>query len=294
MSSPTITILILVLSFSIYLIRDGRAAMSCVFAPFCHSDKKEQIMTELLPSWDANQTWLVFSLAALYGGFPRLFGSLLSNYYEFFGAFMICLIIRGAAIEFYVKSTANKSAWLNLLAFASGLIILCHSMACCYLLSNEIITQDKIISIVSFIVCFNFTATYCYLFRVRIWQRSSLVLSLIITSSLIFKAFDVDLSANTLNISILFLRVSLLSVFLILALFKVPPSWYGKGLLYVLFLTNGFFVIDAAFPALLDMNPTLQITLSSDNFSIINIYSLIFLPIITVMLWRVQKLFNRG
>ena len=120
MSSPTITILILLLTFSVYLMRDGQAAMSCVFGPFCNNQQKEKIIKQLLPSWDANQTWLVFTLAGLYGGFPKLFGNFLSNYYEFFGGFLICLIVRGAAIEFYIKSDENKSAWLILLALASG------------------------------------------------------------------------------------------------------------------------------------------------------------------------------
>lgn len=294
MSSPNITMFILISTFAIYLIRDGSSAMSCVFAPFCHADKKEQIMTELLPTWDANQTWLVFTLAGLYGGFPILFGSLLSNYYEFFGSFLMCLIVRGSSVEFYIKSVNNKAFWLNLLAFSSGLLILCHSMACYYILSSEVINQYKILSIASFIVCFNFTGAYCHLFKVQLWQRSGLVLSLIITSSLIFKVFDVDVSANTLNLSILLFRISLLTVFLIVALFKVPPAFLGKGLLYVLFFTNVFFVIDASIPTLFYLIPNQNMPLSSNNFFVINIYSLIFLPIIAAMLWRVQKIFYRG
>lgn len=293
MSSPTITILILLLTFSIYLIRDGQAAMSCVFAPFCNDHQKEKIIKQLLPSWDANQTWLVFTLAALYGGFPKLFGNLLSNYYEFFGGFLICLIFRGAAIEFYIKSNENKSAWLVLLALASGLILLCHGIACCYLLSSTEIVNDKAITMIGFILCFNFTATYCYFFRVNLWQRSGFILSLLITSNLLFWAFEVDVSASTINITILLIRVILVSAFLILALLRFLKPWYGKTLLHILFGTNGFLVIDAAFPCLFDINSSQLLSINTQHHSIINLYSLIFLPAITLMLYWVQNLFDR-
>jgi cytochrome d ubiquinol oxidase subunit II len=293
MSSPTITILILLLSFSIYLIRDGQAAMSCVFAPFCKDHKREQIIKQLLPSWDANQTWLVFTLAGLYGGFPKLFGNLLSSHYEFFGVFLICLIVRGAAIEFYIKSNENKSAWLVLLSLASGLIILCHGMACCYVLSNGVITHDKAISTMGFIICFNLTAAYCYLFKVELWQRGGFVLSLIITSSILFNAFEVDVSTNAINIAILLIRIILVSAFLILALLRFLKPWYGKALLHILFFTNGFLVIDAAFPWIFDIYSTWSLSVQTQHHSIINVYSLILLPIIALMLGWVKKVFDR-
>lgn len=293
MSSPTITILILLLTFLIYLIRDGQAAMSCVFAPFCDDQKKEQIIKQLLPSWDANQTWLVFTLAGLYGGFPKLFGNLLSNYYEFFGGFLICLIVRGASIEFYIKSNENKSAWLILLALASGLILLCHGMACCYLLSNSVIDFYKEIAMGGFIICFNFTAAYCYLFKVKLCQRSGLVLSLLITSSMLLKAFEVDMSANSINVAILLFRATLVSLFLILALLCFLRPWLGKILLHFLFLTNGFLVIDAAYPWLFDINSVQNLSVQTQHNSIINLYSLILLPIIALMLVWVKKVFDK-
>ncbi len=84
MTSPVLTFYILIATFLIYLIQDGRALMLCCFAPFSKKNYHRQIFNDILPSWDANQTWLVFTIAGAYGAFPVFFGEIMSKYYTFF------------------------------------------------------------------------------------------------------------------------------------------------------------------------------------------------------------------
>ena len=77
MTSPVLTFYILITTFLIYLIQDGRALMLCCLAPFCKKKYHLQIFNDILPSWDANQTWLVFTIAGAYGAFPSFFGDFL-------------------------------------------------------------------------------------------------------------------------------------------------------------------------------------------------------------------------
>ena len=44
--------------------------MLCVFAIVNTKKNRVKLFNDILPSWDANQTWLVFTIAGLYGGFP--------------------------------------------------------------------------------------------------------------------------------------------------------------------------------------------------------------------------------
>ena len=104
MTSPILTFYILIATFLIYLIQDGRALMLCCFAPFCKKNYHIQIFNDILPSWDANQTWLVFTIAGAYGAFPVFFGEIMSKYYTFFLMMLMLFIIRGASIEFYIKT----------------------------------------------------------------------------------------------------------------------------------------------------------------------------------------------
>ena len=109
MNSPILTFYILITTFLIYLIQDGKALMLCGFAPFCEKKYHIQIFNDILPSWDANQTWLVSTIAGAYGAFPVFFGEIMSKYYTFFFMMLMLFIIRGASIEFYIKSSRFKN-----------------------------------------------------------------------------------------------------------------------------------------------------------------------------------------
>ena len=99
------TLIIIVITFLIYLYNDGFAQSICFLIPYLDKkpEKKMECFNYLLPSWDANQTWLVFCLAALYGAFPGIFSTLIPRLYSEMFCLLFLFIIRGACIEFIFK-----------------------------------------------------------------------------------------------------------------------------------------------------------------------------------------------
>lgn len=292
MTNPTITVYILLITFLLYLIQDGRALMLCVFAPFCSKMHRVTIFNDILPSWDANQTWLVFTIAGLYGAFPTFFGQVLSQSYVFFLIFLWLLILRGASIEFYIKSTRFKSYWLFLLAIASFSIVICQIYLCQLLLSPYHFSSVSCIMTAAFILWFNFTQAYCFLFRLTHFTGLMVVLGLFCTSTTLLQVFEVYLWKDAIITSVFLVRIALLSGFLTLSIFVYPPKWFGKTLLYYLFLTNAFFVIQTLIPNLTVLAHDKEaVEVAYSAYFVINVFSIGFLPVIAYSLSRMKDVF---
>lgn len=132
-----IILIILTISFSIYVIKDGFTLALCVLLPYTNRTQQGLIYNYLLPSWDANQTWLVFTMAALYGAFSKFFGIVLSSLYLPFIAMLLLFIIRGAAIEFSLKDKKHRFIWINILAMTSLFILVIQTCVVLYLILNQ-------------------------------------------------------------------------------------------------------------------------------------------------------------
>ena len=78
-------------------------------------------LSAVLPTWDGNQTWLVLGAASLYGAFPKAFAILMSKLYFPLIFMVICLLLRGVCLEFFLK--AKSTAKWQALLWVSSLII---------------------------------------------------------------------------------------------------------------------------------------------------------------------------
>ena len=295
MARPTLTVYILIFTLLIYLIQDGRALMLCVFAPFNTKQNRVNIFNDILPSWDANQTWLVFTIAALYGGFPIFFGQLMSQYYSFFFVLLLLLILRGASIEFYIKSSKFKYFWLFSLSISSLLILACHIFLCTILISPSYFSIALLFVIAAFILWFNFTQAYFFLFFHNHYSRLSLVFGLFLTSTILMNMLDVSVWQSHLIFLIFLFSVAFLISFLTLPVFTYPPRWFSKILLYYLFVSNAFFIIQKLIPDLimLDYDELTSVT-KNTSYLVINVFSVFLLPLIALGLAKMKIVFSKN
>ena len=295
MSNPTITIYILFITFLMYLIQDGRTLMLSVFALFNGKDNRVNIFNDILSSWDANQTWLVFTIAGLYGGFPVFFGTLMSQYYSFFLIMLLLFIIRGASIEFYIKSSKYKPWWLFSLSLSSALLLACHIVLCMILVRSAYFSTLPLFLIASFILCFNFIQAYCFLFGVNPVSRFSFVCGLLFTLAIIGNVTELLHEGNNIPSTPLLVRLTLVISFMMLFIIRYSPQWFSRTLPYFLFIANAFFILRKLVPAhiILDYYEAAQIT-NNSSFLIINAFSICLLPLIAFGLYKMKQVFSES
>lgn len=111
MSLSLAWITIISFTFFLYIVLDGFTLGIGIMLPFFKPDDKDIAVSTILPTWDGNQTWLVFSLAALYGMFPIAFAYILPKIY--LPALLLAgmLLFRGICFEFRLKSIKGIKAW---------------------------------------------------------------------------------------------------------------------------------------------------------------------------------------
>ncbi len=103
-----------------YVILDGFTEGVGILMPIAHNQYERNIMMSVvLPTWDGNQTWLVFGVAALYGTFPSAFGTLLPMIYLPIMAMVIAILFRGVAFEYRFKSPNNAHLWDRVIFISS-------------------------------------------------------------------------------------------------------------------------------------------------------------------------------
>jgi cytochrome bd-type quinol oxidase subunit 2 len=292
MTSPILTIYVLLITFLVYLIQDGRALMLCCIAPFCQKKYHLKIFNDILPSWDANQTWLVFTIAGVYGGFPVFFGEIASQYYTFFLIMLVLFIIRGASIEFYIKSTKFKNICLFTLSFSSLLLLLSQAGLCTILLASK---KTVFIALFPFILWFNFTQACCFLFPIKHINRLCYVLGLLLSSQLLFMVLHVELWKTAFTSTIFIIRLTLLFSFLTYSIFRQPSKMFGQILLFYVFFSNALFILNSN-SLITQISSFQQMTPHStySSFFIINLFSLTLLPIIATGLSMMKKVFIKN
>ena len=84
-------------------------------------------LSAVLPTWDGNQTWLVLGAASLYGAFPKAFAILMSKLYFPLIFMVICLLLRGVCLEFFLKAKSTTK-WQALLWVSSLTISLTQGL----------------------------------------------------------------------------------------------------------------------------------------------------------------------
>ncbi len=126
---PFVWLLILTSTFYLYLIEDGSALGMSIVLPWLNKETQSKALSLLLPVWDINQTWLVFTLAGLYGGFSLGFVLIMQRLYLPTWFLVILLICRGAAIEYAIKDKGGR--WLFALSFFSLMVIILQGYIIC-------------------------------------------------------------------------------------------------------------------------------------------------------------------
>lgn len=102
-----------------YVILDGFTLGTGALLGFMSSQERDLAISMLLPTWDGNQTWLVLGMASLYGAFPLAFSTILPMLYLPLFLMVLCLLFRGVAFEFRLKSPDYKTAWDTVFSLAS-------------------------------------------------------------------------------------------------------------------------------------------------------------------------------
>jgi cytochrome d ubiquinol oxidase subunit II len=112
---------LIALSLALYFLLDGYTLGIGLNMPLLRNPQaRETAIHSVTPFWDANQTWLVFAVAALYGAFPTFYSVILPTFYIEIIVLLMLLFVRGIVFEFYEKFSC--SGFLQALLFVTALI----------------------------------------------------------------------------------------------------------------------------------------------------------------------------
>ncbi len=92
---------------------------------FTKKDEERRVFLNAIgPVWDGNEVWLVVFGGALFAGFPDVYATLFSGFYDFCMILLAALIFRAVAIEFRSKreSIRWRFTWDAIFSIASLLI----------------------------------------------------------------------------------------------------------------------------------------------------------------------------
>lgn len=114
----------------VYVILDGYSlGIGILFNAIKGDEQRGVMLTTASPFWDGNQTWLVLSVAGLYGTFPLVYSSLLPAMYLPLILMLMCLFFRGMTFEFRSKARTHQRfdngfrAVTTAVAFIQGMIV---------------------------------------------------------------------------------------------------------------------------------------------------------------------------
>lgn len=104
-----------------YAILDGFDLGVGMLHLFTNKDEERRIMLNSIgPVWDGNEVWLVTAGGALFAGFPDMYATFLSAFYEPFMLLLASLIFRAVAIEFRSKQPMKGWRWTWDILFTIG------------------------------------------------------------------------------------------------------------------------------------------------------------------------------
>jgi cytochrome bd ubiquinol oxidase subunit II len=114
-----------------YSIFDGFDLGVGILIPWFHEDTdRSRMINTIAPVWDGNETWIVLAGVGLFGGFPLAYSILLPALYFPIVVMIVCLILRGVAMEFRFTSVLHRKKWdvvfslgSTIASFAQGMII---------------------------------------------------------------------------------------------------------------------------------------------------------------------------
>lgn len=117
--------IVILLSVIFYSILDGFDLGVGALHLFVKKDEERRIfLNSIGPVWDGNEVWLVIVVGALFAGFPEVYATLCSSFYNMVMALLCGLIFRAVAIEFRSKMPSHswRNGWDRVFSIASLLI----------------------------------------------------------------------------------------------------------------------------------------------------------------------------
>lgn len=104
-----------------YAILDGFDLGVGILHLFSKEDRERRLMLNSIgPVWDGNEVWLVTGGGALFAGFPPIFATICSSFYDPIMMLLAALIFRAVAIEVRSKSPSALWRWTWDVLFALG------------------------------------------------------------------------------------------------------------------------------------------------------------------------------
>jgi cytochrome bd ubiquinol oxidase subunit II len=101
--------------------------------PLLGRDEAERraLLGTILPFWDGYEVWVLVAGGATFAAFPGWYASLFSGFYLALFLILLCLIVRGVAIEYRNKHSGVvwKRVWDIALPVSSGLVTLLWGVA---------------------------------------------------------------------------------------------------------------------------------------------------------------------
>lgn len=114
-----IWLFIIAFALLLYIVLDGFALGMGSLFQFFDDHQKDIAVSILLPTWDGNQTWLVFALACFYGMFPIAFAYIFPKIYLSAILLVVMILFRGICFEFRLKSHKGIKNWDKLFFISS-------------------------------------------------------------------------------------------------------------------------------------------------------------------------------
>lgn len=125
--------LVVLISMVSYAVLDGFDLGVGTLHLFTKKDEERRIFLNAIgPVWDGNEVWLVIVVGTLFAGFPPVYATLLSSFYNLIMVLLSGLMFRAVAIEFRSKLEGKKwrTIWdavfsisSMIIAFGVGLIL---------------------------------------------------------------------------------------------------------------------------------------------------------------------------
>lgn len=108
-----------------YAILDGFDLGVGMLHLFSKKDEERRlILNSIGPVWDGNEVWLVTAGGALFAGFPDVYATLASGFYEFIMLLLSGLIFRAVAIEFRSKQPMAWWRWMWDIMFCVASVVI--------------------------------------------------------------------------------------------------------------------------------------------------------------------------
>ena len=134
------------IAVTFYVVLDGFDLGVGSLQIFAGEDRNRRIfLNSIGPFWDGNEVWLIVIVGVAFVGFPDVYASLLSGFYELLMIFICGIVFRAVAIEFRSKlpSLRWRYTWDFIFWFASLVITFGAGIALANLIKGVPIDADR-------------------------------------------------------------------------------------------------------------------------------------------------------